>query len=169
MNVPMRLCQAVVLFALGLPALAAPVIDPLGNVSIPAGKSLIIPVTATSPKGRPLTFTAASSTNLITVQVHTNNPFWKMTVVQAASSLAPGAFQTSFRGGVETVTNIGDMTFMLFRDIAPHTVDVIQGLTAGGLYTSNTIFHRVVPGFVIQGGDPSTNGSGGPVFRFDDE
>jgi cyclophilin family peptidyl-prolyl cis-trans isomerase len=39
----------------------------------------------------------------------------------------------------------------------------------GGLYTSNTIFHRVVPGFVIQGGDPSTNGTGGPVFRYDDE
>ena len=58
---------------------------------------------------------------------------------------------------------------MLFRDIAPHTVDVVQGLTAGGLYTSNSIFHRVVPGFVIQGGDPSTNGSGGPVFRYDDE
>jgi cyclophilin family peptidyl-prolyl cis-trans isomerase len=48
-------------------------------------------------------------------------------------------------------------------------VDVIQGLTAGGLYTSNTIFHRVIPGFVIQGGDPATNGLGGPVFRYDDE
>src|SRR5208282_4810092 len=50
-----------------------------------------------------------------------------------------------------------------------HTVDVIQGLTAGGLYTSNTIFHRVVANFVIQGGDPNTNGSGGPVFRYNDE
>ena len=82
---------------------------------------------------------------------------------------APGAYQTPFRGGVETVTNIGDMTFMLFRDIAPHTVDVIQGLTAGGMYTSNTIFHRVIAGFMNQGGDPLTNGTGGPVFRYDDE
>jgi len=40
---------------------------------------------------------------------------------------APGAYQTPFRGGLKTVTNIGDMTFMLFRDIAPYTVDVIQG------------------------------------------
>jgi cyclophilin family peptidyl-prolyl cis-trans isomerase len=169
MNVPVILRHSVFMFTLALSAMAAPVIDPIGNVSVPAGKSLIIPVTATSPNGRPLTFTATSSTNRIVVQVHTNNPFWKMTVVQAAQASAPGAFQTPFRGGMETVTNIGDMTFMLFRDIAPHTVDIIQGLTAGGLYTSNTIFHRVVPGFVIQGGDPSTNGTGGPVFRYDDE
>jgi cyclophilin family peptidyl-prolyl cis-trans isomerase len=92
-----------------------------------------------------------------------------MSVVQAAASNAPGAFQIPFRGSVATVTNIGDMTFMLFKEMAPHTVDVIQGLTESGLYTSNTIFHRVVPGFVIQGGDPSTNGTGGPVFRYNDE
>jgi cyclophilin family peptidyl-prolyl cis-trans isomerase len=166
-----RCVLSAVLFsgALALSAFAAPVIDPIPNASIPAGKTLILPVTATSTNGRPLTFTATSSTNRITVAVHTNNPFWKMSVVQAAAANAPGAFQTPFRGGVATVTNIGDMTFMLFRDIAPHTVDVIQGLTDSGMYTSNTIFHRVVPGFVIQGGDPSTNGTGGPVFRFDDE
>ena len=46
---------------------------------------------------------------------------------------------------------------------------MIQGLTDSGFYTSNTIFHRVVPGFVIQGGDPETNGMGGAVFHFDDE
>ncbi len=148
---------------------ALPVIDLLGNVTIPAGKSLIIPVTATSPNGRPLTFTATSRTNGIAIILHTNNPFWKMTVVQAAATNAPGAFATPFRGGVQTVTNIGDMTFMLFRDIAPHTVNVVQGLTAGGLYTSNTIFHRVVANFVIHGGDPATNGLGGPVFRYNDE
>ncbi|HKW31313.1 MAG TPA: peptidylprolyl isomerase, partial [Verrucomicrobiae bacterium] len=165
-----RIPGAILFFGvLAFSAFAVPVIDPIPSVSIPAGKSLIVPVTATSPNGRPLTFTAASSTNAIIVQVHTNEPFWKMSVVQTAASNAPGAFLTPFRGGVVTVTNVGDMTFMLFRAYAPHTVDVIQGLTESGLYTSNTIFHRVVPGFVIQGGDPSTNGSGGPVFRYDDE
>lgn len=148
---------------------AAPTIDPIPNANIPAGKSLIIPVTATSPGGRALTFSATSSTNRITVQVRTNSPFWKMSVVQAAPALAPGAFQTPFRGGVVTVTNVGDMTFMLFRDIAPHSVDVIQGLTASGLYTSNTVFHRVIAGFMNQGGDPQTNGMGGAVFRYNDE
>src|SRR5262249_19774567 len=156
-------------FSLSCSLLAAPIIDPIPNASIPAGKSLILSVTATSPNGRPLTFTASSSTNRITVEVHTNNPFWKMSVVQVAPSNAPGSFLIPFRSGGATVTNIGDMTFMLFRDLAPHTVDVIQGLTAAGFYTSNTIFHRVVPNFVIQGGDPLTNGLGGPVFRYDDE
>ncbi len=157
------------LAAVSLSISGAATIDPIPNASIPAGKSLIVPVTATSPNGRPLTFSATSSTNRITVQVHTNNPVWKMSVAQAASPAAPGAYPITFRGGVETVTNIGDLTFMLFRDLAPRTVDVIQGLTAGGLYTSNTIFHRVISGFMIQGGDPLTNGMGGPVFRYDDE
>ena len=162
-------CLVIYLTAISPSIYGAPAIDPIPNASIPAGKSLIIPVTATSPNGRPLTFSATSSTNRITVQVHTNNPFWKMSVVQAAPPGAPGAYQIPFRGGIRTVTNIGDMTFMLLRDIAPHTVDVIQGLTAGGLYTSNTIFHRVIAGFMNQGGDPLTNGMGGPVFRYDDE
>src|SRR3954471_18756928 len=148
---------------------AAAIIDLIPNASIPAGKSLIIPVTASSPNGRPLTFTAISSTNRITAEVKTNNPFWKLTVVQTAPANAPGAFSTPFRGSIVTVTNIGDMIFMLFKEVAPRTVDVFSGLTSAGFYNSNTIFHRVVPGFVIQGGDPQTNGLGGPVFRYEDE
>jgi cyclophilin family peptidyl-prolyl cis-trans isomerase len=103
------------------------------------------------------------------VEVHTNNPFWKMSVVQVAASNAPGAFQTSFRGGIATVTNIGDLTMMLFKDRAPRSVDVFMGLSCAGFYNSNTIFHRVIPGFMIQGGCPLTNGTGGPIFRYDDE
>ena len=169
MNGRRILCVFLFFGALVFSAFAAPVIDPIPSASIPAGKTLILPVTASSPNGRPLTFTATSSTNGITVEVHTNNPFWKMSVVQAAAGNPPGSYQTPFRGGVATVTNVGDMTFMLFRDLTPHTVDVIQGLTAGGMYTSNTIFHRVIAGFMNQGGDPLTNGTGGPVFRYNDE
>lgn len=150
-------------------AIAAPVITPIPAASIPAGKSLTIPITATSSNGRPLTYTITSSTNRITVEVHTNNPFWKMSVVQVAASNAPGAFQTPFRGGIATVTNIGDMTMMLFKDRAPRSVDVFMGLSCSGFYNSNTIFHRVIPGFMIQGGCPLTNGTGGPIFRYDDE
>ncbi len=158
------------LFALpGSILAAAPVIDPLPNVGVPVGKTLTIPITASSPSGRPLTFTFTSSTNRLTIEQHTNNPFWKMSIAQVAPANAPGAYPTPFRGGLATVTNMGDMTLMLFRDRAPHTVDVFTGFSSSGFYNSNTIFHRVIPGFVIQGGDPATNGSGGPVFRYDDE
>ncbi|NOS71919.1 MAG: peptidylprolyl isomerase [Verrucomicrobia bacterium] len=158
-------CAVLVSFS----ANSAPVIDPIPTANIPAGKSLTIPITATSSNSRPLAYTVTSSTNRITVEVHTNNPFWKMSVVQVAPSNAPGAYLTPFRGVLAMVTNIGDMTLMLFRDRAPHTVDVFAGFNLAGMYSSNTIFHRVIPGFMIQGGDPSTNGTGGPVFRYDDE
>ena len=148
---------------------AAPVIDPVADVTIPAGKSLILPVTATSSTGLPLTYTVASSTNRIAVIMHTNNPFWQLSVAQAAQSNAPGAYQTPFRGGVATVTNVGSLTFMLFPEYAPHAVNVFQGLTLSGFYNSNTIFHSVVTNFLIQGGDPLTNGFGGLVFTYDDE
>jgi len=148
---------------------AAPVIDPISATSIPAGKSLIVPVTASSPNGRSLSFTFSSSTNAIAIVAHTNNPFWKMNVVQAAAANVPGAFATPFRGGMPTVTNLGNLTFMLFPEYAPHSVAVFQGLTDSGFFNSNTIFHRVVTNFVIQGGDPLTNGTGGPVFQYNDE
>jgi cyclophilin family peptidyl-prolyl cis-trans isomerase len=165
-------CGLALFFGFGLFAAAAgPVIDFIPNVSVPAGKSLTIPITASSTNGRPLTYTVTSSTNRISVEVHTNNPFWKLSVVQVCPSNAPGAYLTPFRGALAMVTNVGDMTFLLLRDRAPRTVDAIAGLTASGFYSSNTIFHRVslVPYFIIQGGDPATNGSGGPVFQLDDE
>jgi cyclophilin family peptidyl-prolyl cis-trans isomerase len=148
---------------------AAPVINPIANVTVPAGKSIIIPVTATVTNGRPLTYTVTGSTNAMAIVMHTNNPFWKLNVAQACAANAPGAFPTPFRGGTATVTNVGDMIFMLFPEYAPQAVSIFQGLSASGFYNSNTIFHRVVSNFVIQGGDPQTNGNGGLVFQYNDE
>ena len=148
---------------------AAPVITPIANVTVPAGKSLIIPITATVTNGRPLTFTITGSTNAMTIVTHTNDPFWKLNVAQASAPSAPGAFETPFRGSLVTVTNVGDLTFMLFPEYAPNTVSIFQGLSDSGFYNANTIFHRVVNGFVIQGGDPLTNGTGGLVFQYNDE
>jgi len=55
------------LLAAELPLFAGPVIDPIPAAIIPAGKSLIVPITATATNGRPLTFTITSSTNAIAV------------------------------------------------------------------------------------------------------
>jgi hypothetical protein len=69
---------------------AAPVIAPIGNVTVPAGKSLIVPITATVTNGRPLTYTITGSTNAVAIVLHTNDPFWKLNVVQACAPDAPG-------------------------------------------------------------------------------
>jgi cyclophilin family peptidyl-prolyl cis-trans isomerase len=65
-------------------------------------------------------------------------------------------------------TNHGDISVDLFAGEAPQTVNNFVFLASEGFYDS-VIFHRVVPGFVIQGGDPTGSGKGGPGYRFRDE
>ena len=80
-------------------------------------------------------------------------------------------------------TNLGDIRLALFAEQAPETVSNFVGLATGEktwtdprtkeqsnapLY-SGVIFHRVIPGFMIQGGDPLGTGTGGPGYTFDDE
>lgn len=65
-------------------------------------------------------------------------------------------------------TSKGEIVFELFEDEAPKTVSNFVYLTKAGYY-DNLTFHRRVEGFVIQGGDPSGNGTGGPGYRFEDE
>jgi len=72
-------------------------------------------------------------------------------------------------------TKFGDIELKLFPDIAPGHVENFLKLTKSGFY-DGTIFHRVIPGFMIQGGDPnskgsdkSTHGTGGPGYAIDAE
>ena len=80
-------------------------------------------------------------------------------------------------------TTLGDIKINLFQDQAPKTVRNFTGLADGTQEWTNpksnaksseplydgTIFHRVIPGFMIQGGDPLGTGTGGPGYKFDDE
>ena len=80
-------------------------------------------------------------------------------------------------------TNHGDIVIALFPDHAPKTVANFVGLATGakeyidpesgepttGNFYDGTGFHRIIDGFMIQGGDPLGNGTGGPGYRFDDE
>ena len=80
------------------------------------------------------------------------------------------------------VTSMGDIKAKLLDDTAPKTVENFVGLATGTkewstrfgekknepLY-SGTVFHRVIPDFMIQGGDPLGNGTGGPGYKFEDE
>ena len=65
-------------------------------------------------------------------------------------------------------TNKGTITAELYPQDAPVTVNNFVCLADDGYYT-NTPFHRIVSGFVIQGGDPTGTGSGGPGYQFNDE
>ena len=56
----------------------------------------------------------------------------------------------------------------LYYDVAPNTVKSFIHLANGGFYDGLT-FHRVIPGFMIQGGDPNGDGSGGPGYRIKGE
>jgi cyclophilin family peptidyl-prolyl cis-trans isomerase len=65
-------------------------------------------------------------------------------------------------------TNHGAIEVELFDDDAPTTVENFRKLAADGFY-DGVVFHRVIPDFMIQGGDPTGTGSGGPGYQFDDE
>ena len=65
-------------------------------------------------------------------------------------------------------TDRGDIVLELDPKLAPTTVNNFVALARQGFYDGTT-FHRVVPGFVIQGGDPEGTGRGGPGYRFTDE
>ncbi len=65
-------------------------------------------------------------------------------------------------------TNKGDIRLQLNPAEAPLTVNNFVALARDGFYDGVT-FHRVVPHFVIQGGDPQGNGTGGPGYQFQDE
>jgi cyclophilin family peptidyl-prolyl cis-trans isomerase len=65
-------------------------------------------------------------------------------------------------------TNQGAIEIELFDDDAPKTVENFKKLANDGFY-NGVIFHRVIPDFMVQGGDPTGTGTGGPGYQFEDE
>jgi len=65
-------------------------------------------------------------------------------------------------------TNQGDIVLELFDDAAPKTVANFKRLATDGFY-DGVIFHRIIRDFMIQGGDPTGTGTGGPGYTFEDE
>ena len=65
-------------------------------------------------------------------------------------------------------TSEGEITINLHAQQTPITVNNFVYLAREGFY-NKTIFHRIIKGFMIQGGDPQENGSGGPGYKFNDE
>lgn len=66
------------------------------------------------------------------------------------------------------IEGYGSVVMELYPDIAPNTVNNFISLIKSGFYDNNS-FHRLMPGFVLQGGDPDGNGSGGPGYTIKGE
>lgn len=106
-----------------------------------------------NPSETPSQSLAPASTQALPTQQASESPSQ-----QAASSMHT----------VTLTTNFGNITFETYDSDAPKTVQNFITLAEKGFY-SNLTFHRVIKGFMIQGGDPKGNGTGGPGYKFNDE
>lgn len=104
----------------------------------------------------------SESTEQMPQQINTSN-IKKQYEAQPAMQLETDA---DYKAVIKT--SKGDITVDLFESQVPVTVNNFVFLAKEGFYDS-TKFHRIVSGFMIQGGDPMGNGMGGPGYKFDDE
>lgn len=92
-----------------------------------------------------------------------------VTKVSKSQSAAPSMIiNKNKKYQARVLTTEGDFLIEFFTDKTPATVNNFIYLVKKGFY-NKTVFHRVIKDFMIQGGDPKGNGTGGPGYRFDDE
>jgi peptidyl-prolyl cis-trans isomerase B (cyclophilin B) len=84
------------------------------------------------------------------------------------SAPPPMSIDTAKNYSATLDTSRGTIVVDLFPKEAPKTVNNFVFLAREGFY-DGTVFHRVIPNFMIQGGDPEGSGRGGPGYRFEDE
>ena len=128
-----------------LPSLAA--------ASFSGGKDLYVALPATDSDGVAITYTVTSSNSSVNAEIITAGTNIRMTVSGTDSN--GDAFS-------------GTLTFRLFDDVAPATVARIVQLINQDFY-EGLKFHRIIDGFMAQGGDPSGDGTGGTGTKFGDE
>jgi len=135
---------------------AAPTLEVLPNVTLLAGAPLHIPLDGFDADGDALTYTVESTNAAVATLIPNGNRSLKLSVSHASSGASDPAFS-------------GDMVLQLFEDRAPRATSRIIQLAQSGFY-NGVIFHRVINGFMIQGGDPTGTGSGGSTLGdFDDQ
>jgi len=96
--------------------------------------------------------------------VDKSDPNWKQNLQQPGIMM----FEDGKRYFWDMQTNKGQMSFELFHQTAPKHVTSTIYLTEIGFYDA-VIFHRVIPGFMAQGGDPTGTGRGGPGYKYEGE
>jgi len=129
-----------------IPTSSVPTIAPIEDGTLLSGSPLHVPLDGYDPNGNPLTYTVTS-----------NNPLVTPTVLQGNRSMRID------------VQSWGEMVFELFEQRAPRSTARLVELAQSDFY-DGIIFHRVIDGFMIQGGDPTGTGSGGSTLgTFDDQ
>jgi len=98
------------------------------------------------------------------MSIDKSNPLWK----QQLSKPEMKAFTPGMKYYWDMETNMGKMSFLLFHDRTPMHVNSTIYLTDLGFY-DEVLFHRVIPRFMAQGGDPTGTGRGGPGYRYEGE
>src|SRR5579863_2064764 len=96
------------------------------------------------------------------------NPDGSSPKQQKFDSAPPMGIDPAKRYTAVMETSKGSMTIALDPLAAPRTVNSFVFLARNGYY-DGVVFHRVIPGFVVQGGDPTGTGRGGPGYKFADE
>lgn len=149
-------CNLITPPSLGQPEPAAsPTSAPAGSGSAPA--------TEIPPATRIASSTDGASSPATPAVVVSGGRSIKQWSSPPAMAIDPGASYTAVLD-----TTAGPITVELLSSDAPNTVNNFVFLAREGFY-DNVIFHRTIPGFMIQGGDPTGTGSGGPGYRFADE
>ena len=100
----------------------------------------------------------------VAAAIDKSNPNWK----QQLSKPEVMDFKTGERYYWDMETNLGRMSFLLFHEQTPMHVSSTIYLTELGFY-DEVLFHRVIPGFMAQGGDPTGTSRGGPGYKYDGE
>jgi len=93
---------------------------------------------------------------------------WVMGFIMGVGSMASAAFGETAHPRATIETSMGAIVIELFRDESPETVANFIKLAKQKFY-HGVIFHRVIPGFMVQTGDPTGTGTGGPGYTFADE
>ena len=91
-----------------------------------------------------------------------------LALATASFAAATTTWGESMRPKATIETTKGTIVIELYKDEAPKTVENFVKLAKQGFY-DGIIFHRVIPGFMIQTGDPTGTGTGGPGYTFEDE
>lgn len=121
---------------------------------------------ATSPPSlSDLAFDKSSATLIVTPSSTNPLPIIKKTSMPTQPAMSIDAHK---KYTAKLHTSYGDVVIALNAKQTPITVNNFVGLAEQKFY-DNTIFHRVIKGFMIQGGDPKGDGTGGPGYRFADE